>query len=163
MKLNPQLGMYLVTGDDHANQRRSKNLNRNGKYAPVWHQRCNKPGKSNDIKSCIGRYVILVIRIHNSITLIKLRCIYRIKEHDGIWVPRSACLTGWLPRGSTEESSYQYRTNRSLGTYSVSGNDHVTLWRFPNLLRNGNMPQCGIRCIVGLAEWPRRGSTEGSS
>ena len=65
MKLNHQLGAYLVTRDDHANQWGSTNLNQKRKYAPVWHQMCDRSEKSSDLKSSIIKHAILVIHVHN--------------------------------------------------------------------------------------------------
>ena len=42
-------------------------------YAPVWHRMCDKSKRSNDIKSSINKYVILVIWIHNWIRPIDQR------------------------------------------------------------------------------------------
>ena len=56
---------------------------------------CDKSGKSNDVESCINRYAISVIRIHNSITLIKLRCISQIEGQDGI-CSAEKCVPNWM-------------------------------------------------------------------
>ena len=65
MKSNHQPGAYLIIGDDHANQWGSTNLDRKGEYALVWHRMCDRSERSNDIKSSIINYAILVIRTHN--------------------------------------------------------------------------------------------------
>ena len=95
MKLNHQPDARLVTGDDHANRWGSANLDQKRKYAPVCHQTCDTSGKSNNVESCISRYVILVTRIHNRIMLIDLRCISQVEES---WrhLKAKRCKPGWM-------------------------------------------------------------------
>ena len=41
------------------------------------------------------------------------------------------------------------KTNHQFNVYLVNGDDHANQWRFTNLNQNENMPQYGIRCVVG--------------
>ena len=84
MKSNHQSSVYLVTGDDHANQWGSTNLDQKRKYAPVRHQMCDMSEKSSDLKSSIIKHAILVIHVHNWIIPIDPRGISRKEKHDDI-------------------------------------------------------------------------------
>ena len=64
IKTNHQLDMYLINVDDHANQCRSTNLNRNGNM-PQYGIRCVVGRKkSDDTQSSITKCVILVIHVY---------------------------------------------------------------------------------------------------
>ena len=84
MKSSHPPNVYLAIGDENVNPQRSTNLDQNGKYAPVWHRMCDRSKRSNDIKSSISKYVILVVWIHNWIIPTYPRCTSWMEKHDGI-------------------------------------------------------------------------------
>ena len=78
----------------------------------------------------------------------------------GVYVPRitqsrittiseSMSLTEWLKKNAPLENQDKMKANHQLSVYLVTGDDHANQWRSTNLNQNGNMPQYGIRCVVG--------------
>ena len=146
MKANHQVGVHLITRDDHENQWRSTNLNQNGNI-PQYGIRC-----------VVGQNIIWHQIIHHQVCNLNHPCpqlnrINRSKcllEEETWWyLNAEKCELDWIAQERLPwEIMIRQQTGHRLGMYLISDEDHVTSWRSTNLNRKGNMPQYGIRCMV---------------